>query len=210
LRRIALVGLICAWGVRLTYNCVARWRGHLDEDFRYVEIRGRSGRLYWPVSFLGIHLMPTIWVFLGLLPAYAALGALPERGLGWLDGVAALVTATAIGIEWLADRQLRQFLRRRVGSEDVLASGLWAASRHPNYFGEILFWWGLYLFGFAARPSWAWTVVGPVSITLLFSLVSVPWMDRRMASRHPDWAEKTKHARGLIPVRRAALGAASD
>jgi steroid 5-alpha reductase family enzyme len=185
-RRIAIVSLICLWGVRLTYNCLARWRDLHHEDFRYAELRGRMGRAYWPVSFLGVHLMPTIWVFLGLLPVYATLQG-SSRPLGWLDGLATIVTASAIAIEALADRQLRHFLAARVDPEAVLNQGLWALSRHPNYFGEVLFWWGLYLFALAAAPGWAWTAIGALSITLLFVFVSVPWMDRRMASRHPAW-----------------------
>lgn len=190
--------LLTVWGVRLTANWVARWGGALDEDFRYREIRQRTGRLYWPASFLSIHLMPTAWVFLGMLPLYPAL-ARPLPGLGWLDILATLTTGAAIAIEAAADFQLRRFLRMRHDSEAVLDSGLWALSRHPNYFGEVLFWWGIFLFGVAAAPGWAWTVVGPISITLLFVLVSVPWMDRRMLSRHPGWAQHVRSTSALLP-----------
>jgi steroid 5-alpha reductase family enzyme len=197
-RQAAAIVLVCVWGVRLTGNWVARWRGLHDEDFRYVEIRGRTGRAYWPASFVAIHLMPTIWVFLGLLPLYAAL-ATPGRPLGPLDAAAAALAAAAIAIEATADRQLRAFLRARRDPADVLDTGLWGLSRHPNYFGEVLFWWALYFFGVAANRSWAWTFVGPLSITVLFVLVSVPWMDRRMLSRHPAWAERMRTTPALVP-----------
>jgi steroid 5-alpha reductase family enzyme len=199
LRRGVVVSLVVIWGARLTYNCLARWRGLRHEDFRYAELRGRAGRLYWPLSFVGIHLMPTVWVFLGLLPVYFALHEGPGRPLGWLDAVAVLVTATAIGIESIADHELRGFLRSRRDPKAVLVKGLWSLSRHPNYFGEVLFWWGLYLFGLAAHPEAVWTGIGAVSITLLFLLVSIPWMDRRMASRHPGWREQMQHRSGLVP-----------
>jgi len=198
LRQAAILILVCVWGARLTGNWVARWRGLADEDFRYVEIRRKTGRAYWPASFVSIHLMPTIWVFLGLLPIYAAL-AVPARPLGALDAVAAAIACGAIAIEATADRQLRAFLRTRRDPAAVLDSGLWGMSRHPNYFGEILFWWGLYAFGLAANRGWAWTFVGPLSITALFVLVSVPWMDRRMRSRHPAWAERMRTTPALVP-----------
>ncbi len=190
--------LVTVWGVRLTANWVERWRGTGDEDFRYREIRERTGRWYWPASLLSIHLMPTAWVFLGVLPLYPAL-AKPAPGFGWLDALATVVTGAAIAIEAGADVQLRRFLRTRLDAETVLDSGLWALSRHPNYFGEVLFWWGVFLFGLAAGPGWAWTAIGPVSITLLFVLVSVPWMDRRMLSRHPAWAEHLRSTSSLLP-----------
>jgi steroid 5-alpha reductase family enzyme len=197
-RQALVVLLVTAWGLRLTANWVARWHGLSDEDFRYREIRAKTGALYWPASFFSIHLMPTAWVFLGLLPTYPAL-ALPGRPLGVLDLLAALVTAAAIAVEALSDLQLRRFMTSRRDPEAVLDQGLWSLSRHPNYFGEVLFWWGLWLFGLAANPSWAWTAVGPLSITLLFALVSVPWMDRRMLSRHPSWAGHMRATSAIVP-----------
>jgi len=190
--------LVSAWGLRLTANCLARWRSLGDEDFRYREIRARTGRWYWPASLLTIHLFPTLWVFLGLLPLHPAL-SWPGRPPGLLDLAAALLTAGAIAIEAAADLQLRRFLRRRRDPAAVLDSGLWAWSRHPNYLGEVLFWWGLWLFGVAADPSWVWSAAGPLAITLLFALVSVPWMDRRMASRHPAWAAHARRLPALLP-----------
>jgi steroid 5-alpha reductase family enzyme len=193
--------LVAAWSVRLTANCLLRWRSLAEEDFRYVEIRSRTGRLYWPASLVSIHLMPTAWVFLGLLPIFPALAG-PGAPLGWLDLVAALLTGGAIAVEGIADLQLRRFLALRRQPEEVLATGLWAVSRHPNYLGEVLFWWGLFLFGLAAGPGRTWMVVGPLSITALFAFVSVPWMDRRMRARHPDWAERLRRVPALLPFPR--------
>jgi steroid 5-alpha reductase family enzyme len=195
-RQLLLLVLLALWGVRLTANWALRWQGPGDEDFRYREIRAKSGRAYWPASFIAIHLMPTIWVFLGLLPTYPAL---TQSGLGMLDLAAALVTTLALVIETVADWQLRRYLRSPHDAGGVLDRGLWALSRHPNYLGEILFWWGIFLFGVAANPGWAWTIIGPISITLLFVLVSVPWMDRRMLSRHPEWAAHMKRVPALLP-----------
>jgi len=189
LRAIVVLALVALWGVRLTGNWVARWRGLGDEDFRYVEIRTRTGRLYWPVSLVAIHLLPTAWVFLGLLAAWPALGR-EGRTPGLLDALALAVTVSGIAVEAVSDHQLRRFLRSRRDASAVLEAGLWRLSRHPNYFGEVTFWWGLWLFGVAADPGWAWSVVGPLSITLLFLLVSIPWMDRRMLSRHPAWTAR--------------------
>ncbi|MGZ6164189.1 MAG: DUF1295 domain-containing protein, partial [Myxococcaceae bacterium] len=117
----------------------------------------------------------------------------------WLDLLALAVTAGAIAIESVSDLQLRRFIRTRRDPSAVLDAGLWRFSRHPNYFGEISFWWGLWLFGLAADPSWAWTAIGPASITLLFLLVSIPWMDRRMLSRHPEWAARMEATSALVP-----------
>jgi steroid 5-alpha reductase family enzyme len=197
-RQALVLLLVSAWGVRLTANWAARWRGLADEDFRYAEIRRRTGRLYWPASLVSIHLLPTAWVFLGMLPVHAALSG-PGRPLGLLDLAGAALAGGAIAVEALADRQLRAFLRSRPDPAAVLDTGLWALCRHPNYLGEVLFWWGLLLLGIAADPGSWWRGVGALSITLLFLLVSVPWMDRRMAERHPAWAARMASAPALLP-----------
>jgi hypothetical protein len=144
-----------------------------------------------------------------MLPTWPALSG-HGRPLGPLDLAALGVTAAGIAVEAVADRQLRRFLRTRGDPSAVLDTGLWRLSRHPNYFGEVTFWWGPWLFGLAAYPSWAWTVVGPLSITALFLAVSIPWMDRRMRARHPGWVERTASLPALVPWpwRRARRGLA--
>jgi steroid 5-alpha reductase family enzyme len=199
LRQLLILALLAIWGTRLTANWALRWRGPADEDFRYVEIRAKTGKAYWPASLASIHLLPTAWVFLGLVPIFPAL---TRTGFTLLDLAAALVAGLAIAIETIADRQLRRYLRSPHDKDGILDVGLWAQCRHPNYLGEILFWWGLLLFGMAAHPGWSWSVVyiiGPLAITLLFVFVSVPWMDRRMVSRHPAWAAHMKKTPALLP-----------
>jgi steroid 5-alpha reductase family enzyme len=198
-RQALICALVFAWGARLTFNCLARWRSLRDEDFRYLEIRERTGRLYWPASFFSIHLFPSVWVFLGLLPLYPALTRTPTA-LGVLDVLAFVTVAGAIALETVADGELRAFLRGRSSADAVLDRGLWAVSRHPNYLGELLFWWGLFLFGLAGGAR-SWSAVGPLAISLLFLFVSVPWMDRRMEARHPGWAARRAGTPGLIPWR---------
>jgi steroid 5-alpha reductase family enzyme len=78
-------------------------------------------------------------------------------------------------------------------------TGLWAFSRHPNYLGELSFWWGLYLFALAADPSWWWAIAGAVSITLLFVFLSVPLLDRRSLGRRPQYREHMKRVPALFP-----------
>src|SRR5205814_5198032 len=136
----------------------------------------------------GMRMMPTVVVFAGLLavwPAVAVVGA----PLGPLGTAALAVTVTAIAIEAAADRQLRRFARDPANHARIVDRGLWRYSRHPNYLGEIGFWWGMWLFGLAAAPAWWWTVVGPIAMVLLFTFVSVPIMDRRSLERRPAYAE---------------------
>lgn len=190
---------ITVWGARLTFNFFRGWHGLAHEDWRYVRIRQKTGRAYWLVSLLGIHLFPTLMVFAGCLPLYAAF-APGAHSLNLIDLLACVVTAAAIAIEAIADAQLRRFrLRADRQPDEIMAEGLWARSRHPNYFGEMLFWWGLWLFAVAAGPANLWTGVGALAITLMFRLVSLRLLETRMLERRPAYAARIRGLPAFVP-----------
>ncbi len=197
-RKLVALALVALWGLRLTANWARGWRGLDHEDWRYLDLQRSSGRAYWLVSFFGIHLVPTGIVFAGCLPLYAALSA-PAKPFGPLDAIAAAVTLAAIAVETLADEQLRRFRSAPHPPDAVLNSGLWAWSRHPNYFGEMLFWWGVYLFGLAAAPAWAWTLVGPLTIVWMFRFISLPMIETRMRERRPGFEAVAARTSLVIP-----------
>lgn len=136
-------------------------------------------------------------VYLGILPLHAALTS--GAPLGALDLVAAVVTAAAIVIETVADEQLRNFRRAKQADGDICNVGLWAWSRHPNYFGELSFWLGLLLFGLAAGAP-AWTSVGLVAMVVLFVGASIPMAEKRSLARRPQYAEHQRRVSMLIPL----------
>lgn len=196
-RQALCLGLCTLWGVRLTYNWSVGWTGLDHEDWRYVDIRGVTGKLYWPASFAGIHMYPTVEVFFACLPMYPAMTS--STPVNWIDGVAAVVTLVAILIEAVADEQLRAFVKTKKPGE-LIHHGLWRYSRHPNYFGELLFWWGLFLFGFAASPAdWTWTIIGTSAITIMFFFISVPMMEKRQLEKKPHFQEIIDSTSMLIP-----------
>jgi steroid 5-alpha reductase family enzyme len=198
LRQALVVLLVWTWGARLTWNWARGWGGRSHEDWRYVDLRNQTGRGYWAVSLLGLHLMPTLTVFLGCLSLIPALRS-GSRAFGLLDIVGLVVAAAAIACESTADRQLRAFRKSQPPPDAILATGLWAKARHPNYLGEISFWWGLSLIGISSDPSAWWIFAGPLWVTALFVFISVPMMDRRMKARRPLYAEHMKRVPALLP-----------
>jgi steroid 5-alpha reductase family enzyme len=203
-RQIVVIALVALWAVRLTGNWAIGWRGMTQEDWRYVELRETThGRLpWWAVNLVGIQLMPTLVVFVGLLPLWPALGA-PRHGFGAVDVLATVVTAVAVVVEMVADNQMRAFTRDPASRGRTIDTGLWAWSRHPNYLGEIGTWCGLYLFGLAADPSWWWTVAGPLVMVLLFETASIPMMEKRSLRRRPEFADYQRRVPRLVPWRLA-------
>ncbi|MFT5357029.1 MAG: steroid 5-alpha reductase family enzyme, partial [Polyangiales bacterium] len=188
-RVVLVVGLVWWWGGRLTWNWARTWTGLDHEDWRYVDLRRKTGAAWPLVNFFGIHFFPTVQVFLGLLPVHAALTI--DAPLGIWDGVAVLITALAVLIEQVSDRQLLDFRRSpdRVKG-DVMNTGLWAYSRHPNYVGESLFWWGLAFFTLQVAPSETWRWSGAAAITIMFVVISIPMIEERNKARRANYEER--------------------
>ena len=201
-RNIILLFLVTLWGLRLTLNWIRGWQGLNHQDWRYLKLENDQGKLYWLVSFTGIHLFPTIVVFLGLIPLYYIFQDASPIGL--IDIVAMIITMSAIIIETVSDEQLKIFLRSNGG---FMTKGVWTWSRHPNYFGQILFWLGLFLF--LKDPLTGenfWKVAGVITMVFLFNVISIPMMEKRQA-RKDGYKEYQKQVSKLIPLPPAlALG----
>jgi steroid 5-alpha reductase family enzyme len=199
-RQLVIVSLVLFWSIRLTLNWLRGWQGLRHQDWRYTSIAEKTGKWYWPVSFAGIHFMPTLFVFLGCLPLWYALSA--GTSFNVYDLLAALFTISAILTEWIADEQLRRF-RKNDKRNTFIQSGLWRYSRHPNYLGEISFWGGIFLFvlsssGFRSTAGY-WTIIGLIAMILLFTLISVPLMEKRNKSGKPGYAAYIEKVPALLP-----------
>jgi steroid 5-alpha reductase family enzyme len=198
MRKVMVVALVLLWGARLTWNWARGWSGLGHEDFRYVDLRKTTGKAYWLVSFFGLHFMPTVMVFLGCLSLFGAFewGNAP---VGALDVVGVVVTLSAIAVEARADKELRIFRLTNKEPGKILDTGIWSYCRHPNYLGEVLFWWGLSSFALAAKTSGWWVIVGPASIHALFVFVSIPLMTKRALARRADYQARMESVPALFP-----------
>jgi len=190
--------VVMVWAVRLTANWVRTFPGLHHEDWRYGMLRERAGRHEMVVDLVGIHVVPTLQVFLGMVPVYLVVSG-PGRDVGVLDVIALLVGLGAVALEAVSDLQMHRFLaERRAGA--VMDRGLWAWCRHPNYLGEIGFWLSLALFGVAASPGDAWWLfVGVVAMLAMFLGASIPMMEQRSLERRPGYQDVIDRVPRLIP-----------
>jgi len=200
-RQYIIFALVVFWSIRLTLNWARGWSGFEHQDWRYTSIAEKTGKFYWPVSFLGIHFMPTLFVFLGCLPLWFSLSSITP--LNVIDFLAAFFTLAAILTEWIADEQLIKF-KKSISGNSYIQSGLWAYSRHPNYLGEISFWIGMFLFavssfGLEYFAEYWWTSIGFISMIILFNFISIPLMEKRNLERKPGYENYIKNIPSLIP-----------
>ena len=186
----------------LTGNWVYGFPGLHHEDWRYPLLREGAGRFALLADLFGIHLFPTLQVFVGLLPVYVAATRAGD-GLIWLSWVAFAVGIAAVTLELAADTQMHRFVaakRRGAAAGAVMDRGLWAWSRHPNYFGEIGFWFSMALFGIAASPRDAWWLfVGVAVMVAMFLGASIPMMEKRSLERRPQYRSVIDSVPRLIP-----------
>jgi steroid 5-alpha reductase family enzyme len=199
LLRCALVTVVVVfWAVRLTGNWVYAFPGLHHEDWRYPMFRERGGRWEFFVDLFAIHLIPTLQVFIGMVPVYVAVTR-PGPGVVWLAVVAFVVGMAAVTLELVADVQMHRFAKvRRPG--EAMDRGLWSWSRHPNYFGACSFWLALGQFGVAAAPADAWWLLAGAAVMLaLFLGASIPMMEERSLARRPDYQQVIDRVSRFVP-----------
>lgn len=192
-RGVAIVAVVTLWGIRLTYNWARGWRGLKHEDWRYVAFR-KHGRAYWAISFAGLQLFPSVMTFVGCLPLFFSFDA-PVNAVQVL-GLAICLGATAI--ETVADEQMRAFRSEPGNDGQIIDVGLWSWSRHPNYFGELGFWLGLFVLGLGSGAP-LWTAVGIAALIGLFLGASIPLAEKHSLQRRPGFAEHQRKVSMLIP-----------
>jgi steroid 5-alpha reductase family enzyme len=183
------------WGIRLTGNWAYTFGGLNCQDWRYTKFEKENGRLYPFISFTGIHMMPTLIVFLCTLPAVFTIRKEFHANIGSYLGAALCICATTLQL--VSDTEMHRY--RKSGAHGLIRTGLWKYSRHPNYLGEILMWWGVGIQAVSVKPEYWWLLAGSAANTVMFFTVSIPLADKRQ-SQKPGYAEYRASTRSLLPI----------
>lgn len=182
------------WSLRLTMNWIKVFTDFTYEDWRYKKYREETHRILWPiVNFGGIHMMPTILVFLGMLPMYV----ISDNKLGYWSVFGFAIMLMGVAFEFFADMQMHRHLSQSE-SKSVCREGLWKYSRHPNYLGEISFWIGVYLAMLPYAIEYWYYGIGALGMVILFNVVSIPLMEKRQLKRRPEYSEYKKETSRLL------------
>ena len=196
LRGLLVLGLVTVWGLRLALHIGIRNAG-AGEDFRYRRWREEAGAAFWWISLLKVFLLQALVLWIVSSPLLLAqLGG--GESVTALDVLGLALWGFGFLFETVADWQLRRFKKDPATTGLVMRSGLWAVSRHPNYFGEAVLWWGI---GLLALPTGGWlSFIGPLMITFLLLKVSgVVMLDAAMVERRPEYADYIATTPAFVP-----------
>lgn len=198
-----VTALVAAWALRLSLHITVRNHGE-PEDRRYQSIRRNNEPHFWLKSLYIVFLLQGFLAWVVCLPAVAAVGAQTPSGplaFPWstlLTGLGVTLWLVGMFFEVVGDWQLTRFRRDRKTADAVLDTGLWRYTRHPNYFGEALLWWGLYLLALSAGAWWA--VVSPLLLTFLLLRVSgVALLEKDISQRRPAYREYVRRTNAFFP-----------
>ena len=196
-RALLLVAMVTVWGLRLAGYLAWRNLGK-PEDYRYAAMRERQGKRFAIVSLLTVFGLQGLLMWIIALPIQVGVG----RPGAWHVGVAVGVILWAAGLffEAVGDSQLARFKANPANRGQVMNRGLWRYTRHPNYFGDFLVWWGFYLT--AAEPaSWWWTMAGPLLMSFLLIRVSgVKLLESSLRSRVAGYEEYVRNTSSFFPM----------
>jgi steroid 5-alpha reductase family enzyme len=197
-RRTLVLGLVALWALRLAWHIGCRNIGH-GEDFRYANWRRQHRASWWWFSYFKVFLLQAAVAWIVGLPLYFALGAAEPARLTALDVIGLALFTVGFLFEAVGDEQMRRFRANPANRRRVMREGLWRYTRHPNYFGEAMLWWGLGLIA-AATPGGGVALAGPALITLLLLRVSgVTMLEATLKESKPGYAEYVRTTSAFVP-----------
>ena len=194
---IAPLFVIVIYSIRLTANFAMGFHDLSYIDWRYKMLKEKSGKLFQLVNLFGICMFPTLVVFLASVPlmVYASL---PIEGFSSIDFLGSGIIFIGTIIEFFADMQMKQFIKKRKSNAEVINIGLWKYSRHPNYLGEIMIWFGVALILIINNPTLFYWISGAVVNLLMFMFISIPMEEKHMKEYKPGMSEYIKTTSMLL------------
>ena len=192
--------LILFWAIRLTYNYTKTFHDISYIDWRYKQIKEKTGKLYQIVNLLGICLVPTIIVYAASIPSF--LFVIDNLKFEYIQIIGYVVILLSVCIEMKADIDLHEFKKIRNDRNEIIRIGLWKYSRHPNYLGEICFWYGVamvYVFCDFTK-NWYY-IFGAVLDNALFLGISIPLAEKNLRTYKEGYDEYKKNTSMLIPIK---------
>ena len=197
LRGILIAVLVSIWGFRLAIHIHERNKNK-TEDYRYLAWRKEWGKWFYIRSYLQVYILQGIFLYMIAIPILIINSSM-QRNFGLFDLIGISIWILGFYFEVVGDFQLAQFIKNSKNKGKLMQSGLWAYTRHPNYFGEVTMWWGIGVMAIFASGNLL-SLLGPATITFLILKVSgIPLLEKKM-EQNPDFAEYKKRVSVFLPL----------
>lgn len=197
-RRQLMVAMVTLWGLRLS-GYLARRNWGKDEDYRYQAMRKQHGDRFPIVSLYRVFMLQAVVLWIVSLPVQAAQVYPDPKDLGILDFIGLGVFAIGLFFESVGDAQLARFKADPSNAGKVMNRGLWRYTRHPNYFGDFMVWWGIYFVALATFSGF-WTIIGPALMSFFLMRVSgVPLLEKSLRKNRPDYETYIQQTSAFFP-----------
>ncbi len=194
---LMLLGVITIWGVRLAWHIGQRWLRSPQEDYRYAQWRAEWGKWVIPRSFFQVFMLQGAILLIVSLPSLIAMTDMSSTPLQWWNGVGLSIWCIGFFFEAVGDYQLGQFVKKKKPGQ-IMTTGLWKYTRHPNYFGEVTQWWGIWLL-VSGLSGWIWAVLSPLTISYLILKVSgIPLLEKKYEG-NKDFEEYRSRTSAFFP-----------
>ena len=192
--------LILFWSIRLTYNYTKTFNDITYVDWRYKQIKENTGKFYQIVNLIGICLVPTIIVYAASIPSF--LFIMENYNFEYIQIIGFFIMFISTFIEMKADIDIHKFKKIRKDRKEIINIGLWKYSRHPNYFGEICFWYGVaFSFIFCDfKNNWI-SIIGAILNNALFLFISIPLAEKNLRKYKEGFDEYKRNTSMLIPIK---------
>jgi steroid 5-alpha reductase family enzyme len=195
---VLLVFAVAFWGARLSINWMITFHGLHKQDWRYDQLKEQSREFFPLVNLFGIQILPTLIVYACLLPGFYYI--LRGGGMNSLTVFGLILVFSGATLEMVADYQMHKFRHQREDRSELLHSGLWRHSRHPNYLGEITVWWGVYGVMLSVYPDLWLLGFGALANTCLFLFISIPLAENHLAEYKKGYQDYIQETRPLLPI----------
>ena len=199
LQSVIVYILTVIWGIRLAIHIGFRSKGK-PEDFRYKKWRDEWGKYFVLRSYLQVYLLQGFFMWIISVPIIVVAMA-QNQAISAFILAGSIVWLIGFVFESIGDYQLMLFIKHKQNKSDIMQTGLWKYTRHPNYFGEVLVWWGIFIMVLPLQYG-IWTIISPITISFLLLYVSgIPMLEAKYKDNlaFQDYKKRTSSFFPMLP-----------
>lgn len=193
-----IVGCLGFWTIKSVINLLIRFQNFSIKDWRQTYFENKYQKKWFLFNLFCCHIIPTIIIYFAIIPIFYYIDFSTTMNINLSTMIGLLIMGFGVIIEMVSDQQMNRFKRKSNNPSEINRIGLWKNSRHPNYLGEIMVWWGAYLMMLSLVENKFLLFLGPLLVTLLILIISIPLVEKREKELKPEYEEYIENTNMLL------------